>query len=119
MTLLSAVMATKHYVADFLFQTNWMARGKECSRHWLMPLLVHVLWHAGLTLGIALVVAPRLWWFALVDFVIHFTIDRAKGLVCHWGAWTPDDKKFWWLLGLDQYFHQLTNIGLAAGFVLA
>jgi hypothetical protein len=113
LAVLAAVMATKHYVADFLFQTNWIARGKDCPAGWVRPLLVHVLGHAVLTLLIALVVAPRLWWLALVDFAIHFTVDRGKGLICQLTRWTPQDKRFWWLLGLDQYLHQLTNILIA------
>jgi hypothetical protein len=31
MALLAIVMATKHYIADFLFQTKWIAHGKECA----------------------------------------------------------------------------------------
>jgi hypothetical protein len=116
MTILAIVMTTKHYVADFLFQNAWIARGKECACGWFLPLTTHVLGHAILTLLIAFAVAPRLWWLALVDFAVHFTIDRGKGLMCR-GRWTPADKAFWWILGLDQYLHQLTNILIAAALL--
>jgi hypothetical protein len=119
MALLAIVMATKHYIADFLFQTKWIAHGKECARGWFMPLLTHVLGHAALTLAIALVVAPRLWWLALADFAIHFVIDRGKGLLCRSAHLGPDDKTFWLLLGFDQYLHQITNILIAAALMLA
>jgi hypothetical protein len=118
MTLLAVLMATKHYVADFLLQTNWIARGKECRSGWLLPLLAHVFCHAGLTLAIALAVAPRLWWLAAVDFGVHFLVDRSKAILGHLGRWTPGDKTFWWLLGFDQYLHQVTNVAIAAVLVV-
>lgn len=112
--LLAAVMALKHFVADFLFQTNAIARGKERRHGWAGPLALHALGHAGLTLLIALAVAPRLWWLALADFGLHFAVDRAKSVLGHHGGWTQADVRFWWLVGFDQFLHQLTNLGLAA-----
>ncbi|HJS83996.1 MAG TPA: DUF3307 domain-containing protein [Acetobacteraceae bacterium] len=109
---LTGAMALKHYLADFLLQGSWMARGKERSRGWVGPLLAHAGCHAMLTLGIALMVAPRLWWLATVDFTIHAAIDRVKTLVAHWGGWAPAQPRFWWLLGLDQFLHNLTGLGL-------
>jgi hypothetical protein len=106
----------KHFVADFVMQTNWIARGKERVEGWFAPLAVHVLGHAVLTLAIALAIAPRLWWLALVDLVIHATIDRAKSIVGHKGGWAMGQGAFWWLMGFDQFLHQVTNIALAAAF---
>ena len=109
-------ITVKHFVADFLLQTNWIARGKERGKGWLAPLTVHVLCHAVLTLGLALVLAPRLWWLAAVDFAIHITVDRCKTLVAHRGGWLMTQAQFWWLMGCDQWLHQVTNIGIAAAF---
>jgi hypothetical protein len=117
-TALSIAFAFKHLLADFLMQTNWMARGKNLREGWWPPLLAHVLCHTALTLVIVLVLAPRLWWLAVVDFGIHATADRAKALVGQHGAWRVDQPRFWWLLGVDQFLHQVTNIGLAAAVVL-
>jgi len=114
--LLLLAMTFKHFVADFLLQTSWMARGKERNLGWFAPLAVHVLCHAGITLLIALLVAPRLWWLTLVDLVIHATIDRCKSVVGHHGHWGAEDSAFWWLIGFDQLLHQITNIGMAAAF---
>jgi Protein of unknown function (DUF3307) len=111
------VMAFKHFVADFVLQTKWIAHGKEARQGWLAPLAVHVLCHAALTLAIALAIAPRLWWLALVDLVVHATIDRGKSLAGHWGGWTVEDSAYWWLLGFDQFLHQATNIALTAAFL--
>ena len=111
------VMAFKHFVADFILQTKWIAHGKEARHGWFTPLAVHVLGHAVLTLAIALAVAPRLWWLAVVDLVIHASIDRAKSLTGQWGKWGVEDSAYWWLLGFDQFLHQATNIALTAAFL--
>ena len=115
---LLVVMALKHFVADFLFQTGWIAHGKEGRKGWLTPLIVHVLGHGILTLLIALVVAPHLWWLALVDVVIHAAVDRGKATVVNRCYWDFTKAQFWWLLGFDQLLHQITNIALAAAFFL-
>jgi hypothetical protein len=110
-------MALKHYVADFVLQTNWIAHGKERSEGWFAPLAVHVLCHAALTLVIALVVAPHLWWLALVDLVVHAIIDRAKTLTGCYGGWKATQPQYWWLMGFDQFLHQVTNIAIAAALM--
>jgi hypothetical protein len=108
------VVALKHFVADFVLQTHWIAHGKERCEGWLAPLAVHALCHAVLTLGIALAVAPRLWWLALVDLVVHAAIDRGKTIIARRGGWGVDQGGFWRLLGADQFLHQVTNIGIVA-----
>ena len=108
------VMALKHFVADFVLQTNWIAHGKERCDGWLAPLAVHTLCHAFLTLCIVLAVAPRLWWLAFVDFAAHAAIDRTKSIIAGRGRWGMDEARFWWLLGFDQFMHQVTNVALVA-----
>jgi uncharacterized protein DUF3307 len=112
------LFAFKHFVADFLLQTNWIAHGKERREGWQVPLAVHVGCHAGLTLLIALAFAPRLWWLALVELVIHAAIDRSKTTIACREGWAPNKMQFWWLLGFDQFLHQVTNVALAAAFFL-
>lgn len=103
----------KHFVADFLLQNGWIAKGKDLPEGWPLPLAAHLAIHAGMTFAIALVVAPPLWWLAAVDFVIHGVIDRAKSLISQRGGWKIEDQRFWWLIGADQFLHQITNIALA------
>ncbi|GJE58345.1 DUF3307 domain-containing protein [Methylobacterium trifolii] len=117
MALLAGTMLAKHYVADFLLQTDWMARGKERATGWLGPLCAHVACHAASTLCVALVVAPHLWWLALVDFAIHACVDWGKSRLARRGGWGPAQVRFWWLLGFDQMLHGLTDIGLVAAFL--
>jgi hypothetical protein len=110
----SLIFALKHFLADFVLQTSWIAHGKEARAGWLAPLATHAGVHAGMTLAITLSAAPRLWWLAAVDFAVHFVIDRGKTLVGRIGCWTNQDARYWWLLGFDQLLHQITNVLLAA-----
>jgi hypothetical protein len=118
MAILAAVFAVKHFAADFVLQTNWIALGKDCRSGWLGPLAAHAAIHAALALVIVLAVAPRLWWLAVVDFVVHFGIDRGKSILGHWAELEARNPKYWWLLGLDQLLHQLTNIALALALLV-
>ena len=118
LTGLGMAFATKHLLADFILQTNWMARGKEQPSGWGPPLLAHALCHAVLTLAITLVMAPHLWWLSLIDLGVHLAIDRSKTLLARRWGWRTDQAQFWWLLGFDQYLHQLTNLSLAAALLL-
>jgi hypothetical protein len=117
LSVLLVVMAFKHYAADFLLQTNWIARGKERRAGWVLPLMVHVLIHAAFTLLIVLLLAPRLWWLAPVEFVVHGAIDRGKSLIAQRGRWSATDAPFWWLIGFDQFLHQVTNVALVVALL--
>jgi hypothetical protein len=111
--LLLVAFAVKQLGADFLLQSTWMAQGKERASAWLAPLCAHTGLHGLGTLLIALMVKPALWWLALVDFAIHTVIDRGKALIGQRTHLPPTDTRFWWLIGADQFLHQLTHIGLA------
>ncbi len=115
---LMVAMAAKHYLIDFVAQTEWMARGKERVTGSAAPLTVHAGTHALGTLGITLLYKPDLWWLALVDFVVHGVIDRGKTLVSARTRWPMTDPRFWWLMGFDQFLHQVTNIVLVVLMVL-
>jgi hypothetical protein len=109
----------KHFGADFLFQTSWMANGKEQSQGWLAPLATHAGIHGALTLVMMLALQPSLWWLGPVDFVIHGVIDRAKGLATRGFGLTQKDARWWWLLGLDQALHALTHFSYILALLLA
>src|SRR5260370_10359830 len=73
------VLTFKHVIADFVLQTSWMAIGKDQKKGWALPLLAHCLVHLAVATVLILMIAPRFWFVALIDFAIHITIDRAKG----------------------------------------
>lgn len=37
----SVAFLIKHFLADFLLQTDWMAAGKDRPKGWLLPLAAH------------------------------------------------------------------------------
>jgi hypothetical protein len=110
---LMLALAIKHVAADFLFQTDGMARGKDRVRGWAAPLLTHCAIHGVLTTLLVLAIAPKLWFLGPIDFLLHLTIDRAKGASTVAFAITPDNRWFWSLIGTDQALHHLTNFALA------
>ena len=111
LTLLGLV-TLKHFLADFVFQTNAMARSKESPTGWFKALALHTLIHASMLLAIIALVSIKLWWLSLVDLLVHACIDRSKTLISQRMKVSPADAQFWWLLGFDQFLHQITNIFL-------
>jgi hypothetical protein len=110
--VLSVALAAKHYVVDFVLQSDWMARGKERTHGWSGPLAVHAGLHGLGMLLIVLLARPELWWLAPADLVIHAGIDRGKALASLRLRWPVSDPRFWWLMGFDQFLHQVTNVVL-------
>lgn len=101
----------KHFVCDFLLQTDWMALTKgESGKEGYKALFTHVAIHAIGTWVIMMVFAPSLWWLAVVDFIVHAAIDRIKGRITLSRALTPKDTSFWWAFGIDQELHNLTHL---------
>ena len=74
------VLTFKHVIADFVLQTAWMAIGKDQKTGWALPLLAHCLVHLAVSMALILIIAPRFWFVAFIDFAIHLIVDRAKGL---------------------------------------
>ena len=99
----------KQFVADFLLQSQWMAFGKERAERWMAPLLTHASIHAALTALIFVLLAPSLVWLAVLDFFVHLSIDRAKGVIGRQFGLTYKSTYFWWVLGFDQFLHHATH----------
>jgi hypothetical protein len=109
------LLTVKHIIADFVLQTSWMAIGKDQRTGWFLPLLAHCGVHFAVAMALILVVAPRFWFVALIDFAIHITIDRCKGLMASRCGVTQENQHpwFWTLIGIDQALHHLTDFGLS------
>jgi hypothetical protein len=107
------VLTAKHIVADFFLQNSWMALGKDRKAGWALPLLAHGLVHLAVAALLMLILAPRFWFVALIDFVIHITVDRTKGILTSTFGLTPQQPWFWSLIGVDQALHHLTGFGLS------
>jgi hypothetical protein len=107
------LLTVKHIIADFVLQNSWMAYGKDQKTGWALPLLVHCLIHLGVLMALLLIVAPRFWFVALIDFAVHITIDRAKGICSSTFKMSPEHPWFWTLIGIDQALHHVTGFGLS------
>lgn len=106
------LLTLKHYVADYQFQPQVLADAKTDSR-WTWAISLHSAVHAALTM---IVLFPMLTYYAvllfgLIDFCLHFLIDYWKSQKA--GKYTPAQRKFWLLLGVDQTLHHLTYIAIA------
>src|SRR5260370_17362824 len=110
------VLTFKHIIADFVLQNAWMAIGKDQKSGWALPLLAHCLVPLSVATALILIIAPRFWFVALIDFAIHITIDPAKGFCASTFDVTMEHPWFWPLIGVDQALHHLTGFGLSLFF---
>ncbi|MCR4835875.1 MAG: DUF3307 domain-containing protein [Bacteroidaceae bacterium] len=112
--LLLTTLLVCHYLADFCFTTPAMIKAKADGRNpW--PIMLHAGIHAGLV-GICLLVWGISWKLLLIliliEFVSHFLVDTAKGLLtAHYLILTDMQKKpYWMLYGFDQLLHLLVIV---------
>lgn len=76
--LLLIIFQLKHFIADYPLQNAYML-GKFKDKGWVKPLAAHCGVHAVMTFCIALyfgLVTALL--VSVLDFVLHFTMDRVK-----------------------------------------
>ena len=105
------LMFVKHYIVDFVMQTDEMVKGKAIYGN--RQGLLHSLQHAVGTLIVCIftIVSPVYWiMLSLIDFVAHYHIDWLK---MNYGERDITNKRFWNHLGLDQLAHQLTYLLMA------
>jgi hypothetical protein len=104
----------KHFIADFILQNVWMLQKARPSWDFVLPLSIHCGVHALMTLAAALYLMPHAWWLAVLDFVVHFTMDRIKAGPHYLGRFTDvRGKAFWVCFGFDQMVHHLTHLYIA------
>ena len=108
----------KHFIGDYLWQTDWMLANK--GRYGHPGGLVHAGVHGALTLpiliwaGVAIGTALLL---ALAEATVHYHIDWAKARAVRRRDLDVSQTAFWHFLGLDQGAHQLTYIALLAALL--
>lgn len=101
----------KHYLADFVFQNVWMLQKSRPGWDFIWPLTIHSGIHALFTLALALYLYPQAWWLGVLDFVLHFLMDRIKAGPRYMGRWSDmRSKAFWVCFGFDQMVHQLVHL---------
>lgn len=116
MTLFYLLIALqlKHFIIDFPLQTRYQWANKGIYGH--LGGVLHATLHALGTFPILFIVTDEALlslYLALADGVIHYHVDWAKTKINAATGWTPTGHpEFWVLLGLDQFLHQLTYIGI-------
>jgi hypothetical protein len=112
--ILLTLLFTKHFIVDFPLQKPYQWMNKGTYGH--LGGVLHACLHGVFTFVCIYWYAPiAAWYLAFADMIIHYHIDWAKMNINKqygWGANTHEE--FWWLLGLDQYLHAVTYIGLVA-----
>jgi len=107
--LLISLLALKHFIFDFAWQTQSEVANKGSYGN--PKGLLHSYKHA---LGTLLVLSPITSLFftlAVADGVIHYHIDWVK---MNYGEQDPTKPRFWRDFGLDQLAHTLTYVALTA-----
>ena len=102
-----SLLFLKHWIIDFVMQTNDMVEGKAIYGNRMGVL--HSLQHALATLLILLffvdpLIAIALAWF---DLITHYHIDYIK---MNYGSRDINTKAFWSHLGLDQMAHNFVYL---------
>lgn len=109
------LLLLKHFLADFLWQPKEMALAKINN---YSVLTAHALIH-GVSMMFLLniinwVIMPinsfLLVFIPLFDFSMHWLIDACTGKAKKNDELTPQDKKFWNLIGLDQFAHNMSYL---------
>ena len=112
--ILIALLFTKHFIVDFPLQNKYQWSNKGTYRH--PGGLLHAALHGNATMAC-------FWWYAplscvflgFIDAIIHYHVDWAKMNLNSKMGWGPNThEQFWWLLGLDQFLHAMTYVGLVA-----
>jgi len=68
----------KHFLADYPLQNGFMLGKFKPGWDFVLPLTAHAGIHALFTTGLCLYIAPHLWWLGIIDFAVHFIMDRIK-----------------------------------------
>lgn len=107
----------KHFLADWVFQTNDMVYGKGILFN--IDGLSHSIDH-GIGTGMALIFAMLMFiplhdhsrellyfifMMSVLDIITHYVIDYTKQNYCKHFNYTYADKEFWVAVGVDQFAH--------------
>lgn len=101
-----------HWIADFVCQTDDMAKNKSKSNKWLGK---HILAYSGVLTVFAVVAGfevPGKYWmaFVLINAAAHFAIDYVTSRISS-KLWAKNEvHNFFVIIGLDQALHMATLI---------
>ena len=103
----------KHFLCDFVLQTEYQVRTKGIYGH--LGGFLHAGIHIVGTIPALLIFHAALQPAAIIliaEFAIHYHTDWTKARIDHIAKWPTTDQRYWILFGLDQLIHQLTYLGI-------
>ena len=104
------IFQVKQFAADFPLQNRYMLQKTRSDWSFIPPLALHCAIHAAITLFIVALILPKLWWLAIVDFFLHFTMDRIKAGPRYLGRFRDTNSvRFWMSFGFDLMVHHMTH----------
>ena len=111
------LLQIKHLIIDWFWQPPYEFMNKGTYGHWggIRHALKHA-WGTFVCLIFFHLGAFQIIGIFALDYLLHYHIDWAKMNLNAKFSLTPKDEKFWWLVGLDQFLHQLTYL-LIAGMI--
>jgi len=107
------LLQVKHLLCDFFLQTPRQIAMK--GRYGHPAGIGHAVLHAVATLPIFFVLPaspPVALAIIAAECVLHYHIDWVKAVIGDRYGWTVRDKDYWRGLGLDQFAHQITYLGI-------
>ncbi len=105
----------KHWLFDFLLQTNYQLMNK--GRYGHPGGIIHSGGHMLGSVPILIMMDPGMNWvigLAVAEFVVHYHCDWVKERMNRTHGWSMENRGFWLALGADQAFHQLTYVAMIA-----
>jgi len=111
----------KHMVMDFFVQNRFPYMWMNKHLIWHPGGWLHSGTHAVASFGIFALIHPPTtgahpWWeialyLCIGEFYLHFLIDCVKMRIGIWKGWKCNTSpRFWDLLGIDQFLHQVTYL---------
>jgi hypothetical protein len=106
------LLFSKHFLIDFPLQTPYQYLNKGTYGH--PGGLLHSGLHGLGTFIVLVMFTPLAYLFAIADFLVHYHIDYFKVKLNNHLQLTPENPRFWTLLGIDQYLHAMTYIAMVS-----
>jgi hypothetical protein len=101
-------LQVKHFIVDFLMQPPWMWKNKGNLLHYGGYA------HAGLHAIVSYIIfslfceSYLIGMYCALEFAAHYITDFGKVNIQKFTGWMPSTSPYyWWLLGFDQFCHQL------------
>lgn len=118
MTFLFLFVLFLHWLADFVFQTRWMAENKSKDNRALTThvAIYSLVFLVGLLIMSSFVKTSFLGILGLVSIngIIHWCVDYVTSRMNAKFFQTQQMTYFWWNIGFDQFIHQACLILLAS-----